>query len=89
MVLSQRRNLSPELQVEAVRLISNGTALMKAKQVLPSMVVGGLGPRSTLPAGQLSSIQGPLGNQVSQNYCIWSVQCVCFSICLIMSVMCL
>lgn len=58
------RNLSPELQGEAVRLISNGTALMKAKQVLPGMVVGGLGPRSTLPNAPLSSLPGSLASQV-------------------------
>ena len=61
---SFNRSLSQELQADTIRLITNGTAIMKAKQVLPGMVVGGLAPRSALPGTQMPNLAGPLSNQV-------------------------
>jgi len=73
------RSLSPDLQADAARLITSGAALMKAKQVLPGMVVGSLGQRSSLPASQIPSLPGPLGSQVTRSFFIHSLSIFMFN----------
>lgn len=59
---SVERNVSQELQENIVRLVNNGTVLLKAKQMLPGVV--GLNPRGNLPPSQIPGLPGPLGGQV-------------------------